>query len=40
VTSHQLSLLTDGGLGACWGVLALTWLIAAIYFESKSATAA
>jgi protein-S-isoprenylcysteine O-methyltransferase Ste14 len=36
VTNQQLSLLTDGGLAACWGVLALTWLVAAIYYESSS----
>jgi protein-S-isoprenylcysteine O-methyltransferase Ste14 len=36
MTPHQLTLLAVIGTAACWGALALTWLLGAIYYEPKA----
>jgi len=36
VTSHQLALLAVIGTAACWGALALAWLLGAIFYESQA----
>jgi len=36
MTSHQLALLAVIGTAACWGALALAWLLGAIFYESQA----
>jgi protein-S-isoprenylcysteine O-methyltransferase Ste14 len=36
MTAHQLTLLAVIGIAACWGALALAWLLGAIYYESRA----
>jgi protein-S-isoprenylcysteine O-methyltransferase Ste14 len=36
VTLHQLNVLAVIGIVACWGALALAWLLGAIYYQSRA----
>jgi protein-S-isoprenylcysteine O-methyltransferase Ste14 len=36
VNSHQLTLLAVIGTTACWGALALAWVLGAIYYEPRA----
>lgn len=38
MTSHQLTLLAIIGTAACWGALALAWVLGAIYYEPQAPT--